>query len=157
MSRLEAPLYHRTLWASGDVLLHGEIDLRMKTMAGAWQRETFRVDSGSEMTTMPAARARQLDLSMPPAPVPHAVHQPTALPFRSGFIRVQVVGMDQTEYVFPCFFLGDPDTPLNAGLPPALIPRNLLGLSGVIDKIEIRYNGKVTAHAAYGNLIVEKL
>jgi hypothetical protein len=38
-----------------------------------------------------------------------------------------------------------------------LIPRNLLGLSGVIDKLEIRFNSRVTAHAAYGNLIVEKL
>ena len=157
MPRLEVPLLHRTLWASGDVLVHGELELLMKTAAGVWQRETFRVDSGSEMTTMPAARARQLDLPMPTAPVPHAVHQPTGLPFRSGFLRVQIVGMDQSEYVFPCFFLGDPDASPAPPLPPAMIPRNLLGLSGVIDKLEIRYNGKVTAHAAYGNLIVEKL
>ena len=157
MARLEVPLRHRTLWASGDVLLHGELELLLKTAAGAWQREIFRADSGSEMTTMPAVRAKQLDLPMPPAPVPHAVHQPTGLPFRSGFIRVQVVGMDQIEYVFPCFFLGDPNAPPAPALRPATIPRNLLGLSGVIDKIEIRYNGKVTAHAAYGNLLVEKL
>jgi hypothetical protein len=115
MARLEVPIHHRTLWASGDVLLRGELEFRMKTMTGAWQQETFLVDSGSEMTTMPAARAKQLDLPMPPAPVPHAVHQPTGLPFRSGFIRVQIVGMDQTEYVFPCFFLAIP------------IPRSVLG------------------------------
>ena len=90
---------------------------------------------------MPAVRAKQLDLPMPPAPVPHAVHQPTGLPFRSGFIRVQVVGMDQTEYVFPCFFLGDPGLPPDPNAPTATLPRYLLGMSGVIDKIRISFDG----------------
>ncbi len=64
--------------------------------------------------------------------------------------------MDATEYVFPCFFLGDPNTPLHAYTRQTL-PRNLLGLSGVVDKLRITYDGTPAPRAAYGNLIVEKL
>ena len=51
--------------------------------------------------------------------------------------------MDQTEYGFPCFFLGDPDTPPDPKAPPAAIPRYLLGLSGVVDKLRIVFVGRV--------------
>jgi hypothetical protein len=30
MARLEVPIHHRTLWTSGDVLLHGELEFRMR-------------------------------------------------------------------------------------------------------------------------------
>jgi len=34
MSRLETPLIDRKLWATGDVLLHAELDLLLKDNAG---------------------------------------------------------------------------------------------------------------------------
>ena len=37
----------------------------------------------------------------------------------------RLVGMDPTEYLFPCYLLGDPNV-------RATRPRNLLGLTGVI-------------------------
>lgn len=156
MSRLEVPLLDRKLWATGDVLLRAELDLFLKDSAGNWQRETFRVDCGSEMTTMPAYRARQLGLPLPQRAAPGATHTQTGLAIRSGWLRAKVAGMDGTEYAFPCFFLGDPNTLPDPNAPPTMIPRNLLGLSGVIDQIRIAFDGDPTPGALYGNLVVER-
>ncbi len=155
MSRLGVPLLHRTLWATGDILLRAELDLRIKDNAGNWHQETFRVDSGTEMTTFPAALAKQLDIPMPQRAAQGVIHQQTGLELRSGSLRVQVVGMDGTEYAFPCFFLGDPNLPLSS-YPPTSVPRNLLGLSGVIDKLRVVFEGDATPTAMHGYLVVEK-
>lgn len=64
--------------------------------------------------------------------------------------------MDQTEYVFPCFFLGNPNTLPDPNAPPPTMPRNLMGLSGVVNQIRISFDGGPTPAALYGNLIVEK-
>jgi hypothetical protein len=156
MSRLAVPLRHRTLWATGDILLRGDLELLLKDSSGAWIQETFRVDSASEMTTMPAFTAKQCGLPIPRQAAPGAVHRQTGLAIRSGYLRVQIVGMDGTEYAFPCFFLGDPDLPLGPQPPSAKAPRQLLGLSGVVDKLRISFDGDPTPGAQYGNVIVEK-
>jgi hypothetical protein len=58
MSRLEVPLRHRTLRATGDTVLWADLVLSLKTNRGVWKQIPFRVDSGTEMTTMPAFEAR---------------------------------------------------------------------------------------------------
>jgi hypothetical protein len=57
--------------------------------------------------------------------------------------------MDATEYLFPCYFLGDPDAPLGKSV-------NLLGLTGVIDQIRFTFDGATSLLAPCGVLIVEK-
>jgi hypothetical protein len=157
MSRLEIPLDHQILWNTGDVILRAELDLLVKDGSGNWHQQTFRVDSATDMTTFPAHRARQLGLPLP-LNRSAVTHAQTGLEIRSGYLCCRVVGMDQTEYAFPCFFLGDPSTPPDPHVPPVAAPRNLLGLSGVVDKISLFFNGRpVPPHALYGNLIVEKL
>jgi hypothetical protein len=64
-------------------------------------------------------------------------HEQTGLNVRSGHLRCRVVGMDQTEYAFPCFFLGEPSMPPDPNAPRAKAPRKLLGLSRVVDKISL--------------------
>jgi hypothetical protein len=155
VSRLEVPLLGKTLVATGDILLRAELDLLIKTNAQTWEQVVFRVDSGTEMTTMPAAQAKLLDLPLPINPVWGLKHAQTGLEIRTGVIRVRVVGMDGTEYVFPCYFLGDPNTPFSPA--QAAVPRNLLGLTGVVDKVRIAFDGKPAGPAApHGNLVVEK-
>src|SRR5947209_5468888 len=102
MSRLEVPLKHRILFATGDLLLRAELDLLLKDNQGTWRPVAFLVDSGAEMSTMPAFLARQLDLPLPQKPAFGAVHSQTGLEIRSGFLRVRVAGMDPTEHAFPC-------------------------------------------------------
>jgi hypothetical protein len=154
MGRLEVPLQHRALRATGDILLWAELDLLLKDNAGSWRAASFLVDSGTEMTTMPAWLAKQLNLPMPQKAVPGATHKQTGLEIRSGLLRVQVVGLAGREFVFPCFFLGDPDTPTTV-TQTATAPRKLLGLSGVVNQIRILFDGTPSPMAAYGNLIVE--
>ena len=158
MSRLVTPLKYRTFWATGDVLIRAELDLQLKTNKQTWADLPFLVDSGTEMTTMAAFVAKRMDLPMPQQATRGAVHRQTGLPIRAGYLRVRVVGMDATEYVFPCFFLGDPDVLPDPLAPPATMPRRLLGLSGVIDKLDIRCDGTPVPalRAPYGTLIVEK-
>jgi len=69
---------------------------------------------------------------------------------RSGLLRARVVGMDPTEFVFPCFFIGDPDL-----LPPTQA-RNLLGLTGVINQICLTFDGRSSVRSPRGVLVVEK-
>jgi hypothetical protein len=148
MSRLVVPLIYRTLRATGDVLVRAELDLLLKTNRGTWNPMRFRADSGAD--------AKVLDLPMAQRASAGVRHRQTGLEVRSGLIRARVVGMDATEYVFPCFFVGDPNTPLSAYNPQST-PHNLLGLSGVVDKLRTGYDGTPASGALYGNLIVEKL
>jgi hypothetical protein len=61
MSRLEVPLGSRTLRTTGDTVLRADLILSLETNRGAWEEVPFRVDSGTEMTTIPAYDAKSLD------------------------------------------------------------------------------------------------
>ena len=146
MSRLEVPLQHRMLRATGDTVLWADLFLSLKTNRGIWKQIRFRVDPGTEMTTMPAYDAKSLDLPIPKKPVSNLVLYGQEV--RSGLLRARVVGMDQTEFVFPCYFVGDPDVP-----PPQA--RNLLGLTGVINQICLTFDGRSSVRSPRGVLVVE--
>jgi hypothetical protein len=141
--------------------LRAELDLLLKDQAGNWHPQNFRVDTGSDLTSMPAWRAKQLGLALPQLGVTvplNTVGGVVVLTVRSGYLRFQVAGMDATEYLAPCHFQGDPDTPPDPNLPPASAPRNLLALAGVVDKLRLTQDGTPDPPAAlYGKLVVEKL
>jgi hypothetical protein len=148
MVRIEVPLIDKTLRTTGDRLLHADLDLEVKTNQGTWEGLTFLVDSGTEMTTMSAAEARDCDLPIPKRPVRGLLFRGQEV--RPGLLRVRIVGIDATEYVIPCYFLGDPNVPVPD-------PRNLLGLTGVIDNVRLIFDGTKSPSAPYGVLIVEKI
>jgi hypothetical protein len=147
MSRLEVPLRFRTFRSTGDTVLWADLVLNLKTNRDDWEEVRFRVDSGTEMTTMPASEARRLDLPIPKHPVSGLVLYGQEV--RSGLLRARVVGMDLTEYVFPCYFLGDP----NLSVPTQT--RNLLGLTGVISQLGLSFDGTTSVLAPWGVLVVE--
>ena len=126
MPRLEVPVLHRKLYATGDVLLRVELDVNLKTATGGWEPEILLVDSGTEITTFPAWLAQSYDLPIPQQPSRHVTHTQTGLEVRSGLLRFQIVGLDQTEYVVPCFFLGDPNSRPSVNAPASVTPRLLL-------------------------------
>ncbi len=143
------------MWATGDILLRAEINLELRTAKQTWEAALFLADSGTEMTTMPAAEAKRLGVPFPGAAVRGLVHHQTGLPIRSGLLRLRVMGMDATEYIIPCYFLGDPD----AAAPPLTqrqSPRSLLGLTGVIDKLRLSFDGDPAPGAPHGSLVIEK-
>jgi hypothetical protein len=147
MSRNELPLAYRRLKTTGDVVVRGELHLELKTDHGTWVPVSFVVDSGTEMTTMLASDAKKRDLPMPRRPVPGlALHGQEV---RSGLLRARIVGMDATEYIFPCYFIGDPNAPVAR-------TRNLLGLAGVINQVRLTFDGATSLLAPCGVLIVEK-
>jgi hypothetical protein len=129
-------------------VLWADLVLSLKTNRGAWKQIPFRVDSGTEITTMAAVDARKLDLPMPKHPAPGLVLYGQEV--RSGLLRARVVGMDPTEFVFPCYFVGDPN------LAPHTQARNLLGLTGVVNQIRLIFDGATSVRAPWGMLVVEK-
>jgi hypothetical protein len=155
MSRLEVAVVSRTLWHTRDILLRADLDLLLKDSAGKWPKRRFLVDTGTEITTMPAFDAKQLGLAMPQGPARGVVHRQTGLEIRSGFLRFRVAGMDQAEYAVPCFFLGDPDTPPPPGR-SAAIPRRLLQPFGLLGQLRFTLDRDARANAPYGTLTVEK-
>jgi hypothetical protein len=154
MSRVAIPVEARFLFATGDLLLRAEVDLILKTSSGAWVQERFLVDTGSEMTTFPAALAKTLDLPMPAKAAAGAIHAQTGLEIRSGVLRFQVAGTDQTEYVVGCLFLGDPDAP--AVTPAANRPRKLLQPLGLIRRLRFTLEDNQAAGVPYGEMVIEK-
>jgi hypothetical protein len=156
MSRLERPLRAKTIALTGDIALRAELTLRIKTNSQSWEPVIFLVDPGTEMTTLPAARAKQLGIPLPQKPVSRLGITGKNAEVRAGLIRARVDGMDPTEYVFPCYFVGDPDAPFDPNRPPRF-PRSLLGLSGVVDKIRILFDGTPTATASHGLMVIEKI
>jgi hypothetical protein len=155
MSRLEIPITGKALWATGDIKLWAELDLDVKDAAGNWHRLSFRVDTGTEITTFPAYQAKVLNLRYPREASPGARHTQTGLEIRSGLLIFRIVGMDQTEYVSPCLFLGDPDTPPDPNQ-PATLPRNLLQPFALLNQLRFTLDRDPTAGSPYGELIVEK-
>jgi hypothetical protein len=148
MARLEVPLNRRILQTTGDDLLHAKLGLEIKGNQGSWVAIRFVVDSGTEMTTMPAQEATKLNLPIPKRPVRGLIFRGQEV--RRGLLRARIPGLDSTKYEFPCYFLGDPNVPLAD-------PKNLLGLSGVIDKIRLTFDGTPSAAANYGVLIIETI
>jgi hypothetical protein len=71
------------------------------------------------------------------------------LEIRSGLLRARIPGMDATEYLFPCYFVGNPNT-------RQVRTRNLLGLTGVINQIRLIFDGTASVVAQRGILVVEK-
>ncbi len=74
---------------------------------------------------------------------------------RSGVLRFRIEGMDQTEYVVPCLFLGDPDAP-PALTPPATRPRNLLQPFQLLDQLRFTLDKDPSAGLLHGEMVVEK-
>jgi hypothetical protein len=146
MARIELPLAYRRLGSTGDVVVRGKLNLSVKTNI-AWESILFVVDSGTEMTTMPAAMAKVRGLPMPKRPVSGLTFQ--GLEIRSGLLRVQIPGLGATEYLFPCYFLGDPDAPM--------VAKNLLGVTGVINHVRLTFDGTPTLIAPRGVLAVERI
>ncbi len=147
MSRLVQPLSYRTLKASGDCVVHAELVLEIKTNKGTWEPMTFWVDSGTEMTTLAADQAKNRDLPMPRRAMAGLTLHGQEV--RSGLLRARIVGMDATEYLFPCYFLGDPNVQRARSI-------NLLGLTGVINQVRFTFDGESSAKAPFGVLVVEK-
>ena len=135
MSRLEVPLQHRTLRTTGDTVLWADLVLSLKTDSGAWEEISFRVDPGTEMTTMLAFEARKLALPIPKKPV----SRPGAARPRGACrcsLRAPIVGMDLIEFIFPLLLCRRPRRSSRGQA------RNLLGLTGVINQIRLTFDGK---------------
>ncbi len=154
MSRLVVPISRRILWSTGDILRWVELVLDLKNNVGVWKQEIFRFDPASEMTTFPAHDAKRLNLPMPQKAAVGAVHTQTGLEIRSGCLRFQIVGMDQTEYVTPCLFLGDPHTPPSGQ--PGSLPRKLLQPLGLLDQLRFTMQRDPNAGTLDGELLIEK-
>jgi hypothetical protein len=127
-------------------VLRAELDLEVRTIQNTWKRITFLFDSGTEMTTMPAERATTWGLPIPKRPVRGLLFRGEEV--RPGLLRARIVGLDPTEYFFPCYFLGDP----NISVPD---PKFLLGLTGVINQVRLTFEGIYTLAAPDGRLVVE--
>lgn len=154
MTRLIIPVTAKVLWSTGDIRLWVDINLHLRDGAGNWRQRTFRVDTASDLTTMAAYEARRLGLPMPQARASGAVHRQTGLEVRSGYLRFQIAGLDQTEYAIPCLFLGDPNTP-PAQRPPAF-HANLLQPLSLLEKLRFIFENDAAIGAPYGALTVEQ-
>lgn len=155
MSRISIPITGQILWSTGDVRLRADLELLLKDSSGNFSPESFRFDSGTEIITFPAYRAKFLGLPMPTNASPGVTHVQTGLEVRSGVLRFQIVGMDQTEYAAPCLFLGDTTvSPIPSSF--ATSPRKLLQPFALLDHLRFVIEKDPATGSLYGDLVVEK-
>jgi hypothetical protein len=140
MPPFQRPLAYRRIARTGDIALRAELTLEIQTSTLNWESVDFLVDTGTEISTMPARRARHLGIPFPENPIPGLLLNNRPIEIRAGSIRARLLGLDHAEFDFPCYFLGDPDQPVDP-LNPSKLPRSLLGLSGVLDKFRILFDG----------------
>jgi hypothetical protein len=153
---LHVPLQGKAVRATGDILLRAEVLMLVSDADQTWHLLPFRADSATEMTTMPAAAARKLNIPMPLAPTAGLRADSissTQTAVRAGTINARFFGMEEKEHWFPCYFLGDPEA--DPTQQPGTIPRNLLGLTGVVDKVTLVFNGNTTDDAPFGHVVIE--
>jgi hypothetical protein len=155
MSRLVIPVSHRVLWSTGDVRLWADMDLEIRDSAGNFVPETFRVDTATDVSTFPAYRARQLNLPIPLLPSAGVMHSQAGLEIRSGVLRFRIVGLDATEYLIPCFFLGDPNSPPDPARPMTW-PRKLLQPFQLLGQLRFILEKDPQLGSLHGDLVVEK-
>jgi hypothetical protein len=70
-------------------------------------------------------------------------------------LRFRIDGMDPTEYVVSCYFLGDPNIAPKPGM-PALFPRALLQPLALLDYLKFTMDKDPASAAIYGEVIIEK-
>lgn len=131
-----------------------DLDLRLRDGGGGWHDQTFRVDTATDLTTMPAYSAKRLGLPIPQDAALGIAHIQTGLEIRSGYLRFRIVNMGASEYVVPCFFLGDPDTPPLG--PPGKLPRNLLQPLALLNELRFTMDSDPAGSTPHGVLVVEK-
>jgi len=155
MSRLVIPVRGQVLYATGDVTLRAFVTLPLKDNVGNFVKRDFRIDSATDVTTFPAYDARQIGLPVPINPSP-VRHDPTGLEVRSGLLRFRIHGMDATEYVVSCFFLGNPVVVPNPAM-PAFLPRALLQPLALLDHLKFSMEkDPASIGASHGEVIIEK-
>ena len=88
MARLEIPLIGRKIASTGDIVLRAELDLLLRARDDTLRSVTFRVDTATDMSTMPAWLARQFDLPLPKDRVPNLTHA-SGLAVRNGLLPHQ--------------------------------------------------------------------
>ena len=155
MSRLAVPVPGVTLYATGDVMLSVWVSLESQRLR-EFRGHDFRVDSGTDITTFPAYEARQLGLYVPQHPA-NVQHEQTGLEVRSGMLAVRIIGMDQTLYAVPCFFLGDPNCAAATGHAARPSPAKSLSAATPSRRTQLfDREGSGIDRAPHGELIIEK-
>ena len=117
MTRLEVPLIGRKVHATGWIS-SSRVDLWLRDTNDVLKLVTFRLDSATDMSTVPATsgQAVQPALTEKPGAQPHSLEGPGSA---KRPCPPRISGMDDTEYTFPCYFLGDPpNAPLDPAQPP---------------------------------------
>jgi hypothetical protein len=147
---LLVPLLGRTLRVTGEVFVRSEVLLLAVDAEQNGQMLTFRVDSAAEVTTMPAAAAHQRNIPIPQQPTPGlalttATGGQSSQPVRAGALKVRFFGMEEAEFWFPCYFVGDPDAEVDDET--GSLPRSLLGLTGVVNRVTLSFDGEPAVDA----------
>jgi hypothetical protein len=154
MSRIAIPIAGQVLWSTGDIRLSADIDLLLKDSSGNLISDSFRLDTGTEITTFFAYHAMFLGLPMAANASSGVTHTQTGLEIRSGILRFRIVGMDQTEYATPCLFLGDPSV-APAPNRPATFPRKLLQPFALLNHLRFGIAKDPGVGSLYGDLVIE--
>jgi hypothetical protein len=147
---LQRPLEAYRVRGISQPLVRSVLRIEVRVRDRSFRGIDVRVDPGSGMTTLSAARAVDLGIPFPHKALMLTVETaagPVTQRRHPVRIVVRIPGLDSREFDWPCHFL---QASGNA-------PQPLLGLAGVLDDLRITFDGTYSPEAPYGRLILEEL
>lgn|SRR5262245_21129230 len=135
---------------TGFVGVKARIELLVRSRFGTFEPLRFQVDSAANVTSIPVTRARNSRIAIPAKTIEINVRTSAGTVrqrVHPGRITVRVPGLPGGDFSWPCHFVeqaGD-------------VPTALLGLSGVLDDLRITFDGRYSADAPYGWLVLEEV
>jgi hypothetical protein len=125
------------------------LETEIRTRHQEFKPLVFQVDSGTNVTSIPIVTAQQVGLLIPQKIVELDVQTAVGKVrqrIHPGYIAVRISGLEGRTYIWPCHFVEHEGNP----------PQALLGLSGVIDDLDIGFTGDYALEARYGWLVLKE-
>lgn len=133
-------------------LLRAEVRLFFRSRNGLWIPQRFLMDTGTELTTLPASTAHhRLNCSLPESAMRLRVNN-VEKEVRLGTMEARVASSNGPRVQLPCAYVG----PLEMGsaqTQPA--ERCLLGLTGLVNFFRLTFDGSPQPTSPHGFLILE--
>jgi len=135
--------------ATGFIALKGVIEMFVRTRHHDFEPFPFQVDSGTNVTSLPLIAAQQARLPISTKAVELEVRTAAGAArqrVRPGYITVRIPGFEGRDFVWPCHFVEH-----EGSSPPAL-----LGLTGVVNDLDIEFTGDYALEARYGWVVLKE-
>lgn len=145
-AEIQLPLYHNPSPTLGTTLSSPSIYLAVRTASAKVAELRFKVDPGSDVTSIPIQKAERFGIAVPTRTGRYAIKSSVGrrvVPARPGRITARILTLPDHEFDWPCIFVPA------AGMDT---PEPILGLTGLAQDFMLTYDTTYRPGAPFGIL-----